>query len=141
EQAPSFLVATAKGYGFRCTPDLTETTRAGRRLARVGGGDEVVSVDAIEGPAVVTAAAKGKMLRFVTEGVAVLSRTRSGVILRRPAPDDRLVGALALSEPSTFLAITPEGTERKIGLAEVPVGRRGGKGQRVVKRGGVAAIR
>jgi len=51
------------------------------------------------------------------------------------------VGALALPEPSTFLVITPEGGERKIGLAEVPVGRRGGKGQKVVKRGGVAAIR
>ena len=25
EAAPSFLVATAKGYGFRCTPDLSET--------------------------------------------------------------------------------------------------------------------
>jgi DNA gyrase/topoisomerase IV subunit A len=59
----------------------------------------------------------------------------------RPAPDDRVVGALALPEPSTFLVVTPEGGERKLGLADVPVGRRGGKGQKVVKRGGVAAIR
>jgi DNA gyrase subunit A len=141
EQASTFLVATAKGYGFRCTPDLSETTRAGRRLARVGGGDEVVSIEAIEGPAVVIATAKGKMLRFVADEVAELSGPGRGVILMRPGADDRLVGALALPEPSTFLAITPEGTERKLGLAEVPVGRRGGKGQKVVKRGGVAAIR
>ena len=32
--SPMVLVATARGYGFRTTPDLTETTRAGRRLAR-----------------------------------------------------------------------------------------------------------
>src|SRR5262245_41912843 len=102
EQAPSILVATAKGYGFRCTPDLTETTRAGRRLARVGGGDEVVSVESIDGPAVVTATAKGKMLRFVADEVAELSGPGRGVILMRPAPDDRIVGALALPEPSSF---------------------------------------
>ena len=138
---PSFLVATAKGYGFRCTPDMSETTRAGRRLARVSGGDEVVSVEPILGPAVVTATAKGKMVRFVTDEVAELSGPGRGVILMRPAADDRLVGALALPEPSTFLAITPDGGERKIGLADVPVGRRGGRGQKVVKRGGVAALR
>jgi DNA gyrase/topoisomerase IV subunit A len=141
EQAPSFLVATVKGYGFRCTPDLSETTRAGRRLARVGSGDEVVSIEPIEGPAIVTATSKGKMLRFVAEEVAELSGPGRGVILMRPGSDARLVGALALPEPSTFLVITPEGTERKLGLADVPVGRRGGKGQKVVKRGGVAALR
>jgi DNA gyrase subunit A len=141
DQAVSFLVASSKGYGFRCSPDLSETTRAGRRLARVGTGDEVVSVEPIEGPAVVTATAKGKMLRFVVDEVAELSGPGRGVILMRPGPDDRLVGALALPEPATFLVITPEGGERRLGLADVPVGRRGGKGQRVVKRGGVAALR
>jgi DNA gyrase subunit A len=140
-EAPSFLVATAKGYGFRCTPDLTETTRAGRRLARVSGGDEIVSVEPIDGPAVVTATARGKMLRFVADEVAELSGPGRGVILMRPGSDDRLVGALALPEPSAFLAVSPEGGERKLGLADVPVGRRGGKGQRVVKRGSVTAIR
>src|SRR5262249_15834236 len=141
EAVPSFLVATAKGYGFRCTPDMSETTRAGRRLARVGSGDEVVSVGPILGPSVGTATAKGKMVRFVTGEGAELSGPGGGVILMRPASDDRLVGALALPEPSTFMAITPDGGERKIGLADVPVGRRGGRGQKVVKRGGVAAIR
>src|SRR5262249_61189828 len=72
-EAPSFLVATAKGYGFRCTPDLSETTRAGRRLARVAGGDEVVSVEPLQGPAIVTATARGKMLRFVAHEGAGLS--------------------------------------------------------------------
>ncbi len=138
---PAFLVATVKGYGFRCAPDLSETTRAGRRLARVAGGDQVVSFEPIAGPAVVTATARGKMLRFVADEVAELSGPGRGVILMRPGADDRLVGALALPEPSTFVAITPDGGERKLGLADVPVGRRGGKGQRVVKRGGVAAIR
>src|SRR5262249_7315108 len=62
-EAPSFLVATAKGYGFRCTPDLSETTRAGRRLARVAGGDAVGSVGPIHGPAGRTAPAPGEKPR------------------------------------------------------------------------------
>src|SRR5881296_3478704 len=51
----ALLVATARGYGFRTEPDLSETTRAGRRLARVGEGDEVVSVEPILGAKVVVA--------------------------------------------------------------------------------------
>jgi DNA gyrase subunit A len=141
DASPSFLVTTAQGYGFRCTPDLSETTRAGRRVARVAGDDAVVSIEPIMGPAVVTATATGKMLRFVLDEVAELSGPGRGVILMRPGSDDRIVGALALPEPSAFLAVTPDGGERKLGLADVPVGRRGGKGQKVVKRGGVAAIR
>jgi hypothetical protein len=54
--------------------------------------------------------------------------------------DDRIVGALALPKDGTFLVVTPEGTERKISLADVPRGG-GGEGQKVVKRGGVAAVK
>src|SRR5262249_59223162 len=93
-EAPSFLVATAKGYGFRCTPDLTETTRAGRRLARLSGGDEVVSVEPIDGPAVVAATARGKMLRFVADEGAELSGPGRGGLLMRPRHDGRLGGPL-----------------------------------------------
>ena len=37
--------------------------------------------------------------------------------------------------------MTPEGGGRKLAPADVPEGRRAGKGQKVVKRGGVAAIK
>jgi hypothetical protein len=58
--------------------------------------------------------------------------------------DDRIVGALGLGKKDEFLAaIGPggEGGERKIGVGEVPLGKRAQKGQKVVKRGGVSAIR
>jgi DNA gyrase subunit A len=135
------LVATARGFGFRATPDLTETTRAGRRVARVADGDEVVSIEPVLGKAVVVAAASGKMLRFPIDEVAELSGPGRGVTLMKPDADSRLVGALALPDKADFLAITPEGNERKFAVSEVPAGRRAGKGQKVVKRGGVAAIR
>src|SRR5262249_33767956 len=136
------LVATARGYGFRATPELTETTRAGRRIARVGEGDEIVSVEPVLGKAVVVASARGKMLRFAIDGGAELSGPGRGVILMRPdKTDDRIVGALALAPTASFLAVTPEGSERRVDVADVPAGRRAGKGQKVVKRGGVVALR
>ena len=137
------LVATARGYGFRAEPDLTETTRAGRRLARVGDEDQVVSVEPVYGKAVVVATARGKMLRFALDEVAELSGPGRGVILMRPGKDDedRIVGALALAVDAEFVAVTPEGGERRLAVRDVPAGKRGGKGQKVVKRGGVAAVR
>jgi DNA gyrase subunit A len=139
--AGMILVATARGFGFRATPDLTETTRSGRRVARVGDGDEVVSIEPVTGKAVVVAASSGKMLRFPIDEVAELSGPGRGVTLMKPAADSRIVGALALPDKADFLAVTPEGNERKFAVSEVPAGRRAGKGQKVVKRGGVAAIR
>src|SRR5438477_210830 len=137
------LVATANGYGFRTTPDLSETTRAGRRVARVGEGDEIVSIEPVTGPTVVVATRRGKMLRFPLDEVAELSGPGRGVILMRPSKegDDRIVGALALPKQAGFLALTPEGTERRFDVSDVPAGKRAGKGQKVVKRGGVAALK
>ncbi|TMA68923.1 MAG: DNA topoisomerase IV subunit A [Deltaproteobacteria bacterium] len=137
------LLATARGYGFRTEADLSETTRAGRRLARVGEGDEVVSVEPILGAKVVVATVRGNMLRFGLDEVAELSGPGRGVILMRPGKDreDRVVGALALASDAEFIAVTPEGGERRVAVRDVPAGKRGGKGQRVVKRGGVAAVR
>jgi DNA gyrase subunit A len=137
----AILVATARGFGFRATPDLSETTRAGRRVARVADSDEVVSIEPVLGKAVVVAAASGRMLRFPLAEVAELSGPGRGVTLMKPDADSRIVGALALPDKAAFLAVTPEGTERKLAMSEVPAGRRAGKGQKVVKRGGVAAIK
>jgi DNA gyrase subunit A len=135
-----FLVASAKGYGFRMAPDLAETTRSGRKYARVAAGDAVVSVVPVTGPEVVLATAKGRMLRFALGDVAELSGAGRGVILLRPDKDDAVVGAVTAEPGGAVTIVTPEGTERRLRVDDVPRGRRAGKGQRVVKRGGVAAI-
>ncbi len=139
--AATVLVATAKGYGFRATPDLSETTRAGRRMARVGEGDAVVSVEPATAKSVVIATAAGKMLRFPMSEVAELSGPGRGVILMRTDADDRVVGAVTTPDKGNVVAVTPDGGERTIPALDVPPGHRGGKGQRVVKRGGVAGLR
>jgi DNA gyrase subunit A len=141
-EGESYLVATARGFGFRFTPDLSETTKAGRRVARVSSGDAVVSVVPIRGKQVVCAGARGKMLRFRLEEVAELSGAGKGVYLMRPGDDDdRVVGAVAPAKGRGVIVVTGEGNERKISLDEVPEGKRAGKGLKVVKRGQIAAIR
>jgi DNA gyrase subunit A len=139
--AGGYLLATARGYGFRFTPDLAETTRAGRRVARVGEGDEVVSVVPVAGREAICATARGKMLRFPLAEVTELSGPGRGVILMRLDGDDRLIGAVAPASGQGVVAVTPEGGERSIPAGDVPAGRRAGKGQKVVKRGGVAGLR
>jgi DNA gyrase subunit A len=141
-EGESYLLATAHGFGFRFTPDLSETTKAGRRIARVSSGDGVVSVVPIRGKQVICAGARGKMLRFPLEDVAELSGAGKGVYLMRPGEDDdRIVGAVAPAKGRGVIVVTGEGNERKISLDEVPEGKRAGKGLKVVKRGRIAAIR
>jgi DNA gyrase subunit A len=142
EEVLTVFVATAKGYGFRAVPDLTETTRAGRKLARVGEGDEIVSVDAVKGPVAIVATAAGKMVRFALDEVPELAGPGRGVILMKPDKGaDKIVGALALGKKDEFVAVTPDGGEKTFAAGDVPLGKRAQKGQKVVKRGGVAALK
>ncbi len=141
EVQPVVLVATARGYGFRTTPDLSETTRAGRKLARLAADDAVVAVEPVRGPVVVVATERGRMLRFALAEVAELSGPGRGVILLRPEPGDRVVGAVAVGRKARVVAVLADGGERALSLDEVPAGRRAGKGGRVVKRGQLVRLR
>ncbi len=137
----AYVLATAKGYGFRFTPELTETTRAGRRVARVGTDDEVAAVVPIDGPQVICGTASGKMIRFGVDEAAELSGPGRGVILMRLDAADRVVGAVVPPANAGLIAVTPEGREVALTVKGVPAGHRGGKGQKVVKRGGIATLR
>lgn len=48
--------------------------------------------------------------------------------------DDRLVGAVTSEPGAGVTVINTGGKERKIPLREIPLGKRAGKGRRVVKR-------
>ena len=134
-------VATARGYGFRCTPDLTETTRAGRRFARVGEGDEVVSVEPVR-----RHDGRGARRRAARCCASRSTRCPSspgpgrGVILMKPDDDDdRIVGALALGEEGRRSSRSRARGQRAQARRRRGAGRASarGKGQKVVKRGGV----
>ena len=64
EATQPILGASARGYGFRAAPDLSLTTRSGRRFARVAPEDELVSVHDLSGTEVLCLAKSGKGVRF-----------------------------------------------------------------------------
>jgi hypothetical protein len=51
------------------------------------------------------------------------------------------VGGLAPRADAAIVAVTPEGREHRLASKNIPAGHRGGKGQKVVKRGGVVMLR
>ena len=139
-RGPVFLLATAQGMGFRFRPNAEETTRNGRRVARLAADDEVVSVRPADGAHTVCASAAGRLLAFATEETGELSGAGRGVILMRLDADDRLVGALTAKPGVSVCVTTTDGRERKIPPRDLPRGRRAGRGTRVVKRARLAGI-
>ena len=120
-----------------------------RRRAPAGGSRASAtatrssSVEPIDGPV-------GRGRDGARQDAALRRSTRSpsssgpgrGVILMKPdsgRPHRRRAGARQEGRRSS--PSRPRAASASSALAEVPVGQRGGKGQKVVKRGGVAAIR
>ena len=126
------LVASARGMGFFCRPDLSETTKSGRRFARSKEGDEILIVGPADGDTITAATAGGKVLAFPVEDLPELAGVGRGVILMRIDKSDQLVGAVchALDQPP--IAIADDGSERRFHLPEVA--HRAQKGRKALKR-------
>src|SRR5229473_2639865 len=138
---PLHLLATAQGMGFRFRPNLEETTRSGRKVARLSDDDEVVSVELVHSGRAVCVSAAGKMLAFPAEDVSELSGPGRGVILMRLDEDDRLIGAVTPSPGQGVIVTKSDGDEREVRLKDIPLGHRAGKGQRVIKRTTLTSVR
>ncbi|MFQ5665162.1 MAG: DNA topoisomerase (ATP-hydrolyzing) subunit A [Candidatus Binatia bacterium] len=130
--APRWLVATARGMGFFCRPDLSETTKNGRRVARTKDGDEIVVVAAAGGDTITAATAAGKVLVFPATELPELSGAGRGVILMRVDKGDRLVGAVCHPLDRPPIAVAEDGTERRFHLP-APA-HRAHKGRKALKR-------
>src|SRR5262249_46448931 len=140
-EGPLYLLATAQGMGFQFRPNFEETTRNGRKVARLSDDDDVVSVEPVTGGRAVCVTAAGRMLAFPVEDINELTGPGRGVILMRLDDKDRLIGAVT-SGPGLGVVVTnSEGNEREIRLKEIPLGHRAGKGQRVIKRMTLASVR
>ncbi|HXQ24196.1 MAG TPA: DNA topoisomerase IV subunit A [Candidatus Acidoferrales bacterium] len=130
--APRWLVATAQGMGFFCRPDVTETTKSGRRFARGKEGDEVLVVAPAAGNTITAATAAGKVLTFPAAELAELAGVGRGVILMRVDKGDRLVGAVCHPLDQPPIAVADDGSERRFHLPEVA--HRAQKGRKALKR-------
>ena len=132
QSGTAWLVATAGGMGFFCRPDLSETTKSGRRFARTKDGDEIIAMGPATGDTITAAAASGKVLSFAASELPELSGAGRGVILMRLDTNDRLLGAAAHPLDSPPVAIAEDGSERRFHLPEL--GHRAQKGRKVLKR-------
>jgi DNA gyrase/topoisomerase IV subunit A len=81
------------------------------------------------------------MLAFPAEDVSELSGPGRGVILLRLSEGDRLLGAIPTPPGQGVLVVKSDGTDREVPLKEIPLGQRAGKGQRVIKRTTLIAVR
>jgi DNA gyrase subunit A len=118
--------------GFFFRPDMSETTKNGRRFARVKDDDEIVTVSAAGGDTVTAATSGGKVLVFDAAELSELSGPGRGVILMRVDKKDRLIGALCHAAGETPVAVGEDGSERRF-HAPSP-GKRAQTGRKALKR-------
>jgi DNA gyrase/topoisomerase IV subunit A len=104
-------------------------------------GDEVVSIEPIRHARAVCATQVGRLLAFPVEDVSELSGVGRGVILMRLDKDDRFIGAVTTPPGAGVTVSGPDGRHRQLRLKDIPLGQRAGKGQRVVKRMTLTAVR
>jgi DNA gyrase subunit A len=129
---PRWLVASARGMGFFCRPDLDETTKSGRRFARTKDGDEIVVVALAPGDTITGATAAGKVLVFAAAELPELAGAGRGVILMRVDKSDRLIGAVCHPLDQPPIAVADDGSERRFHLPEAA--HRAQKGRKALKR-------
>jgi len=135
---PTLLAVTRNGYGLRfaSAQHLEITTKAGRRYARPGEGDEVIGVVACnDTDVVVTATRDGHVLHCKAEDIAKLEGPGRGVTVLKTEDDDIVIGFIAGVKSDSF-EIQTEKSGKKFTLNADPkqVKSRGGKGHQLMKR-------
>jgi len=136
--APTLLAVSRKGYGLRFSSATASeiTTKAGRRYAKPGEGDEMIGVVACnDGDVVVTATREGHVLLCKADEIAKLEGPGRGVTVIKTEDDDFVIGFIAGLKSDQLVLETEKGGKR-IEIAADPkqVKARGGKGQPVSKR-------
>ncbi|MBA2541854.1 MAG: DNA topoisomerase IV subunit A [Deltaproteobacteria bacterium] len=135
---PNLLAVSAKGYGLRfaSAPHTEITTKAGRRYAKPGEGDEIIGVVACNDTDVVVAATRdGHVAHCRADEVTKLEGPGRGVTLIKTGDDDRVIGFIAGVKSDSF-EIETEKSGKKFTINADPkqAKSRGGKGHQLMKR-------
>ena len=136
--APTLLAVSRNGYGLRfATASHAEiTTKAGRRYAKPGEGDEIIGVVACnDTDVVVTATRDGHVLLCKADEIAKLEGPGRGVTVIKTEDDDLVIGFIA-GVKSDHLVLETEKTGKRHEIAADPkqVKARGGKGHQLARR-------
>ncbi|HEX2687529.1 MAG TPA: DNA gyrase subunit A, partial [Kofleriaceae bacterium] len=142
--APTLLAISRKGYGLRFASALQAeiTTKAGRRYAKPGEGDEIIDVVGCnDGDVVVTATRDGHVLLCKADEIAKLEGPGRGVTVIKTEDDDVVIGFIAGVKSDQLVVETEKGGKR-FELAADPkaVQGRGGRGHQIIKRAQLAFV-
>ncbi len=138
---PHFLAVTRKGNALRFTlwPHKDPSTKRGRMYARVGKGDEIVSVFKIYADEdVCVVSRKGRVLRCNAQEVNLLAGPGKGVRILKLDADDEVVAAFP-AEWTVVLHKSTGGAQRLVGTSR-EASARGGRGRPVIKRGRIERV-
>ncbi len=136
---PETLLAITKlGYGqrFAMTPHTELTTKAGRRYAKPGDGDEVLDVIACNDTDIVVCATReGYVAYCKAEEINKLENPGRGVTVIKTGDEDTVIGVVAGQKADKLLVETEKGGK----TFELPADpkqakARGGKGHQIVKK-------
>jgi DNA gyrase subunit A len=142
--APTLLAVSRNGYGLRfaSASHAEITTKAGRRYAKPGEGDEIIGVVACnDGDVVVTATREGHVLLCKADEIAKLEGPGRGVTVIKTEDDDVVIGFIA-GLKSDQLIVETEKSGKRFELAADPkqVQARGGRGHQIIKRAQLTAV-
>jgi DNA gyrase subunit A len=141
---PYLLLATSAGNVFRLplAAYRVESTKAGRRYAKLDAGDKVTMVKLLgDEDGVMLASRGGHLIHFPVEEVNILSGVGKGVIgIKLSGNDVCIGGALIGSRFDALVVETTAGKQQEYRRGAYPAVHRGGKGYEVVKRGELSRV-
>ncbi len=140
----TLLAITKRGYGLRFAMAAQSelTTKAGRRYARPGDGDEVLGVVACnDTDVVVTATRDGYVAYCKADEIAKLEGAGRGVTVIKTEPEDAVIGFIS-GHKSDVLHVETDKSGKKFELHadNKQVKARGGKGYQIIKRAQLVVI-
>jgi DNA gyrase subunit A len=135
---PFIMVGTKNGYVLRTplTAFRTESTKVGRRFAKVEEGDKVVMVRLVgEEEGVMLATTGGYVTHFPLDQVTILSGVGRGVFGIKLEPEDDCIGGVLVGGRFDKLVLeTESGKTQEFGGGAVKTRNRGGKGDKPGQR-------
>jgi DNA gyrase subunit A len=135
---PETLLAVSRnGYGLRfaTAAHVEVTTKAGRRYAKPGDGDEILGVVGVkDGDVVVAATANGHVLHTRADDIARLEGPGRGVTVIKTADDDHVIGFIAGDKTTTMTIENAAGKATVLTANPREISGRGGKGHHLQRK-------
>lgn len=130
-----YIVTTKDGLGFKTNLLLSvETKKNGKRIARLGENDVVVSIIEVTEQFLLLTSKEGYVLCLHINDVPLLSGAGKGVILQKMSKGDTLVKALCVSKNAKLLATTQRKGEKRFNISGVTIAERAKRGDRLISK-------